>query len=114
MLKAQITPCQKKKRGGEEERNAYWRNSKTWPAAEGAHMKQLKADATLEDRVEKLLRRLQRINPRKNDADAKAAIRSAFAHLLGSLAFRDDEHRVPSFPPMRNRRDASTMGSDRR
>ena len=78
------------------------------------HMKQLKANSTLDDRVEKLFRRLQRINPRKNAADAKAAIRSAFTHLLGSLAFRDDDHGVPSFRAMRNRTDASTVGSDGR
>ena len=55
-------------------------------------MKKLNADSTLDERVENLFRRMQRINPRKNAADTRAAIRSAFAHLLGSLAFRDDNH----------------------
>jgi hypothetical protein len=55
-------------------------------------MKKLDADATLDERVENLYRRMQRINPRKNAPDTKAAIRSAFAHLIGSLTLRDDHH----------------------
>ena len=55
-------------------------------------MKKLNANSTLDERVENLFRRMQRINPRKNAGHTRAAIRSAFAHLLGSLAFRDDNH----------------------
>ena len=54
-------------------------------------MKKLKAESTIDERVEDLHWRMRRINPRKNVADSRAAIRAAFNHLLGSLAVRDDD-----------------------
>lgn len=54
-------------------------------------MNKLTVTATLDERIEHLFQRVRRINARKNPADCKAAIRSAFKHLLGSAALRDGD-----------------------